>query len=187
MNIPQLRMHSQMAQIQISQESGEQTIRQPKADVTIQQPKPEVSITTTPAKLSIDQSKAFADMNLMRIFQRNKAFAQEGQTSVLEGISRRVRQGNELMKLENEGSPIVNQAVQNAHPKMKTLGITFIPSLFSVKLNSQPAEVNIEVETKQPIINATPNKVEHRYERGNVAIEMKQYQDLTIEVIQLES
>lgn len=77
-----------MAQIEIQQTAAKQTIRQPKAEMSIQQPKAEIKMRTTPAKLTIDQTKAFADMNLMSIFQRNYQFASDGKQAVLEGIER---------------------------------------------------------------------------------------------------
>ncbi|WBX78642.1 DUF6470 family protein [Virgibacillus salarius] len=185
MKFPQLRMHSQMAKIQIEQIHGDQTIRQPKADLSIQQPRAEVTITKTPSKLEIDQTKAFADMNRMSIIKRNEQFAEKGKSAVLEGMGRRAQQGTELMKIERDGDSIVNQAVQNSQSPQKSLGIAFIPSLFSVKVNYQPSKVHIDVKTNKPIIEAKQNKVEHHYKQGEVAVSMKQYQDLTIEVVNL--
>jgi Family of unknown function (DUF6470) len=182
MKMPQLRMQSQMAQIEIQQTPGNQVIRQPKADISIQQPKPEIRMRTTPSRLTIDQTKAFEDMNLMNILKRNEKFAQEGKQAVLDGIARRAQQGTELMKIEHKGKPAITQAVQNAFPPMKRLGITFIPSPFSVKTSYQPSQLQIDVQTHRPITNARPKQVEHDYEKGEVNIRMKQYQHLTIEV-----
>lgn len=181
--MPQLRMQSQMAQIEIQQTPGKQAIRQPKADISIQQPKPEIRMRTTPSILTIDQTKAFEDMNLMNILKRNEKFAQEGKQAVLDGMARRSQQGTELMKIEHKGKPVITQAVQNAFPPMKRLGITFIPSPFSVKTNCRPSQLQIDVQTHRPIINARPKRVEHDYEKGEVNIRMKQYQHLTIEAV----
>ncbi|NBJ69599.1 MULTISPECIES: DUF6470 family protein [Clostridia] len=183
MKIPKLKMSSQMAQIEIQHTAAKQTIRQPKAELSIQQPKAEVKMRTTPGKLTIDQTKAFADMNLMSIFQRNHQFASDGKQAALEGIERRARQGTELMKIEQKGNPLISQAKANAQPPMKRLGITFIPSVFSVKTSYQPTRLKIEVHTKPPVINIKPNTAQHDYEPGDVTTKMKQYQDLKIEVV----
>ncbi|MEC5422858.1 DUF6470 family protein [Virgibacillus sp. C22-A2] len=187
MRLPQIRLESQRAEIQIQQSAGKQEIRQPKADMTIQQPKAELSITTSSSKLQIDQTQAWEDMNLMHIFKRNDRFAQEGRSAAQEGMGRRAQQGTEMMRIENEGNPLVNQAVTNGHTPMKALGIKFIPSQFAVKTSYQPSEVKIEVQTNKPIIESTVNKPEHTYERSQLEISMKQHHNLDIDFINLYS
>lgn len=187
MQLPQIRMESQLAQISIQQTQGKQEIRQPKANLSIEQPKAKISIQTVPSKLSIDQSQAWEDMNLMSIRRRTEKQAQEGYQGFLEGTERRARQGSELMKIENKGDPLVGQAIENGYDGMKSLGITFIPSPFSVKINYEPADVQIDVQTKQPLINATTQKAEHHYQPGTVEIQMKQYEQLEIDFINLFS
>lgn len=183
MQVPQIRIQSQMAKIQITQTKGKQEIRQPRAELSIQQPPAKITMNTTPSKLQIDQTQAWEDMNLMHIFKRNDKFAQEGMRSVQEGTGRRAAEGTEMMRIENGGNPIASQAITNGNTQMKSLGITFIPSHFSVKTSYQLAEVNIDVQTNKPIIEANPRKVEHHYERGQVDTSMKQYQQLEIDFV----
>ncbi|WP_067727095.1 DUF6470 family protein [Oceanobacillus damuensis] len=180
MKLPQIRMQSQMAQIQIQKTEGQQQISQPHAELTIRQPNAQVSIRTNPGKLHIDQTQAWEDMNLMHITKRNKKFAQEGVNSLMQGIARRARQGNELMRIENGGNPLVSQAAQNSSTPMKSLGIQFIPSHFSVKTSYQPAEVQIDVQTNKPVIEANARKPEFNYQRGTVETSLKQHQELEI-------
>lgn len=182
MQIPQIRMESQFAQIGMRQTFGNQQLRQPKADLSIEQPKANLTIETISSKLTIDQSEAWEQMNLMSTARHIEKNAHEGQSSVLEGMARRVEQGNELMRIEQSGNPIASQALVNGHRQMKTLGITFIPAPFSVKMDYEPSHVYINVEVNQPIIHAHPNQPEHHYERGSVDIYMEQYEELHIEV-----
>lgn len=181
MQLPQIRMQSQMAHISIHQSSGKQEIRQPKASLSIQQPQSDLKMKTTPSKLDIDQSKAWEDMNLMHVFKLIKKFADEGTQGVHEGTARRVQQGDALMEIENQGNPIASQAVQNGFDQMKQLGIKFIPSMFAVKINYQPAEVNIDVTRNKPIIKADANKPEIEFNQGTVDVGMKNYQSLEID------
>ncbi|WP_163970548.1 DUF6470 family protein [Oceanobacillus halotolerans] len=183
MQFPQIRMQSQMAQIAIKQTGGVQTIRQPQAEQTIQQPKADISMKTRPSKLTIDQTKAWEDMGLMHISKRIETFANEGKQGLKEGIARKVRQGDELMKIENGGNPLARQAAENGHDGMKSLGIDFIPSHFSVKTTYEPSEVDITVNPNPPIIQATPNKPIMEYQPGSVETSMKQYPSLEIDVV----
>ncbi|MFD1038882.1 DUF6470 family protein [Virgibacillus byunsanensis] len=185
MQLPQIRMNSQMAQIQIQQTNGKQYIKQPKADLFIQQPQADISINTTPSRLTIDQTQAWEDMGLMHISKRIKQFANEGKQGLFEGIARKAQQGNELMEIENQGSPIPRQAAQNSFEGMKSLAIEFIPSHFAVKTSFQPSEVDINVKVNKPIIEARVNKPTHQYEKGAVDTSMKQYQSLEIDVVNL--
>ena len=186
LRLPQLRMNSQFAQIQIHTTPAKLEITQPKAELKIQQPPAEVSIRTTPGKLEIDQTKAWEDMNLMSIMKRTDRFAEEGLQKVQQGNARRARQGTELMKIENGGNTIVKQAKENSFDGMKRLGLTFIPSHFSVKINYEPAKVDIEVKRNKPIIEATPQKVIHRYQPGVVETSLKQRNALEIDVVYIE-
>ncbi|MFD2629167.1 DUF6470 family protein [Oceanobacillus kapialis] len=187
MKLPQIRIQSQMAQTQIQQTRATQEIRQPKADLNIQQPAAEITMRTTPSKLKIDQTKAWEDMNLMHIFKRNDRFAQEGLSAVKEGMARRAQQGTELMKIENGGSPLTTQASTNAQRQMKSLGLTFIPSPFSVKTSYQPSELDISVKTNAPIIQAKANQPEITYHRGSLKTSMKQMPSLEINFVDLHS
>ncbi|SFA88248.1 hypothetical protein SAMN04488072_10354 [Lentibacillus halodurans] len=185
MRLPQIRMESQMAQIQIQQTSSRQEIRQPEADISIRQPHAEVSIETQPSKLTIDQTKAWEDMGLMHISRFIEKYANDGRQGVMDGIARRVKQGNGLMKIENDGNPIASQAITNAYDQQKQLGITFIPSHFAVKTNYEPADVEINVNINRPVIQNEPQKPIHTYTPGNVTTSMRQYQYLEIDVAHL--
>ncbi|BAC14461.1 hypothetical conserved protein [Oceanobacillus iheyensis HTE831] len=180
MQIPQLQMRSQLGQIAIKTNNAKQLISQPQAELTIKQPKAELKIQTTPSKMTIDQSKAWEDMNLMGILRRTEKIAAEGKQEVMNGIARRARQGNQLMKIEQQSNPIQQQSIINAYEPYKSLGIKFIPSAFSVKTDYQPAEVNITVRRNEPIIQAKVNQPQISYQSGDVEISLKQQPELDI-------
>lgn len=185
MQLPQIRMQSQMAQIQIHTTPPRQEIRQPEADISIRQPRADVSMDTKPAKLTIDQTQAWEDMGLMHIFKRIEKYAKDGHQGVMEGIARRAKQGDELMKIENDGNPLVSQAITNAYDQPKQPGIAFIPSQFAVETNYEPSDVEINVNVNKPIIDNDPQKPIHTYTPGDVTTRMKQYQDLQIDFVHL--
>jgi len=185
MQMPQIRMQSQMAQIQINQTDATLQIRQPQAELSIQQPPAEVSINKTPARLQIDQTKAWEDMNLMHIFKLNEKFADEGKSAALDGIARRMQQARQLMEIENGGNPLSQQARVNSQDGIKRPAIEFIPSSFAVQTTYEPAQLEINVERNQPIIEANPQQPEFNYEPGSVKTSLKQRQDLEIRFINL--
>lgn len=186
MEFPQIRMQSQMAQIAIHTKDAEIHIKQPQAQVSIQQPPAEVNIRTKPGKLTIDQTEAFADMNLMSILRRNKMHAEAGNAAVLEGTARRAKEGRELMEIENGGDPLTQQAKRNSEREMKPLGITFIPSRFSVNIDYEPAELEFDVKANKPIIEAeTYQRASLQYVPGSVETSLKQRPELDVWFVNL--
>ncbi|MFD1361684.1 DUF6470 family protein [Lentibacillus salinarum] len=187
MRLPQIRMESHMAKIQIQQTPARQEIRQPEADISIRQPHADVSMETKPSKLTIDQTQAWEEMGLMHIFKRIEKHANDGYQDGMAGIARRAKQGKELMEIENEGNPIVSQATTNAYDQQKSPGITFIPSNFAAKTNYEPANVQISVNVNKPVIDNQSQKPTHTYIPGDVTTRIGQYQDLQIDFIHLSS
>lgn len=181
MQIPQIRLESTKGQIGIQTKDAVNHIQQPKADLSIEQPKADLKIKTTPSKLTIDQTQARADVDLKSIFRRTEEFAQNGHQDFLAGIARRAQQGEELMKIENGGNPIPNQAKQNSQKPTKEFGLGFVPSAGSVKIEYKPAEVEVDVQINKPIISATTNKPVMEYEAGKVDISLQRRNDLKID------
>ncbi|MED2970959.1 DUF6470 family protein [Fictibacillus sp. B-59209] len=182
MSVPQLRMESTKGQIGITTIQPVQELEQQPADLEIQQPKADLSIETTPGKLTIDQSQARADMDLKSIGRRIEEFAQKGYSDWLDGLARMAQQGDELMRIENGGQPIADQAKENGEDPILEFNIGFVPSPFSVKTNYDPAKVNIDWRVNKPIIEARINRPRHSYKPGEVHIDMRKRPSLTIDV-----
>ncbi|XQY91516.1 DUF6470 family protein [Metabacillus sp. HB246100] len=181
MNIPQIRLESISAQISIHINKAEQLIEQPKAEVSIEQSKATMHIETTPSKLTIDQIEARADMDLKNISRRIKEAADKGKEDLLEGISRRVQEGEQFKRIENGGNVIAEiEKNRNLKPPQPA-NIKFIPSAGSVKIQYEPAKVNIEVKENKPLINVITHKPIIEYNPGEVEIGMKRINELFID------
>lgn len=187
MQLPQIRMQSQMAKIEITQLPGKINIEQRKADVSIEQPHAEVTIRSTPGKLTIDQSQAWEDMNLMSTPRLIETKGQEAYAIASEGTGRRAEQGDQIMKIENDGEPLINQAIINGHDQMKFIGIKYIPSPFSVNIQYEPGELHLSAQANKPVIHVQANKPELTYDHGSIAIGIRQYAELDINFINLFS
>jgi hypothetical protein len=186
MNLPQIRLESTIAKIDIETTPPVQEIEQPPAELDLQQPPAEIKIETTPAKLTIDQTKAWEDMDLKHIFRRIEEFAQQGYEDWLEGMARVSRQGDELMRNEDGGNPIAEQAKENSEDPMYEFNIGWVPSHFSVKTNFEPAKVHIDVKVNKPINNTKINKPIINYTPGKVTTELAQRNSLKIDFVNLK-
>lgn len=185
--LPQIQIKTETAQIEINQIHANQSISQPKADMTIEQPKADLKIETTPGKLTIDQTEAWEDMNLLSPLRITEMAAEEGKSSILEAIARRAEQGQQLMKIEHKGSPIAEQAIMNSGGTYKQPQITFIPSVFSVKINYEPAHLHISSKENKPQIHVETKQPEHDYIPGQIEVAMKRYASIEFSVSHLFS
>ncbi|MGM7702916.1 DUF6470 family protein [Pseudalkalibacillus sp. Hm43] len=183
MKIAQIQIQSQPALIGLKTRNAIQEIKQPKAEQTIQQPKAELKINTTKGSLTIDQTQAWNDMDLKSVNVRMRAAAQLGRSGVLEGIARRAQQGDQLMKIEDGGHPIPEQARTNSGDGMKEWNIGWIPSAGSVKIHYQPAEVQIDIKANKPVIETIAKKPEHIYQPGKTEVYLRQENSLKINVV----
>lgn len=181
MNIPKLQIESTKAQIGLNIQKSVQEIQQPKASLDLQQPAAILTINTTKSKLSIDAYEARESIDYKTSMSRTREIAQRSIQESLEGMARRAQEGQQLMMIENGGNPIAQQAKLSGRQPYSSLNIKFIPQAGSVKINYQPATVDIQVEPQKVINNTTINKPIHNYTPGRVNVEMLQYPSLKID------
>src|SRR5699024_833238 len=155
-----------------------QKLHQPEADLTIEQPKADVRIQAPLGTLTIDQTEAFTDANLLSAGDLIDKKAREGLQLAASGTARRAREGSELMRIENEGKPIIMKEQRNRYLEKKELTIAFIPSPISEQIDYEPNDVQIDVNIKNPKINTHPRSPEHEVERGKEDTYMRQYENL---------
>ncbi|RUL54185.1 DUF6470 family protein [Lysinibacillus antri] len=181
MNVPKLQLQSTNAQIGLNIQKPIQEIKQPQANLDLQQPQAKMSIETTKSKLSIDSFEARESMDFKNSRSRTAEIAQQSKQEGLEGIGRRAQEGQELMNIQNGGNPIAEQAKRRGRQPYSSINIKFIPQADSVKINFEPAKVDIQVEPQKVINNSTANKPSHNYTPGKVKVEMLQYPSLKID------
>jgi len=183
MQLPQIRLESQPALISLQTKNAVQNIEQPKAELDIQQPPAEMTIERTPSQLTIDQTAAREAIDLKTIRKRIEEHADNGYQGVLDGITRRKQEGDDLMRIEDGGSPITAHAKQNSERPEKQFNIGFVPPLFSVKIKYEPAKLNIEWQQNKVINNTKVNKPILDYQAGDVEVGLRQRESLTIDYV----
>ncbi|OMF61482.1 hypothetical protein BK139_06470 [Paenibacillus sp. FSL R5-0490] len=185
MNVPQIRLESNFIKMGLTIEKPVQEIEQPPAAQSIQQPKAILEIETIPGKLTIDQTKAREDVDLKSVGRRIEEFAQNGYQDWLKGLERRAAQGTELMKIENGGNPIAYQAKGNSEGPPLQFNIGWVPSHNSVRIQYEPAKVNIEAQPQKPKIDVEIRKPVHNYTPGKVSTEIIEKNSLSVDFISL--
>lgn len=185
MQFPQIRLESKFGQTEIRTQSSKLEIEQPKAELSIEQPAAELNIDRKPARLTIDQTEARADMDLKPISRRIDEAAQQGYQDWLSGLARVSQDGDELMRIENGGNPIADQAKRNSESPMLDFNIGWIPSAGSVKIGYDPGKVDINWKQNKPLIESRLNKPIINYTPGKAEVRLKQHPSLKIDFANL--
>ncbi|MFS0636632.1 DUF6470 family protein [Mesobacillus foraminis] len=180
MQLPQIRLQSTFAQTAIRTTPAKLEIQQSPADLTIEQPKADLSIERTPSRLTIDQTKAREDVGMISVARKTEMDAQQGHSDLLAGISRRVQEGNEMMRIEDGGNPIASQAKRNLDDT-KSFNIGWIPSPGSVKVDYSPSKVEINWKVNKPVVESRMNKPEISYTPGKAEVSLKNHASLKID------
>ncbi|RHW39936.1 hypothetical protein D1B33_03565 [Lysinibacillus yapensis] len=181
MDIPKLQLQTTRGQIGLTIQQPQQLIQQPKAELDLQQPQAKMTINTTQSLLSIDTTEARADLDLKSSRRRTVEVADYSIQEALNGLARVSQEGDNLMKIENGGNPIVEHAKRRGRQPYTSINIKFIPSQGNVKIDFQPAEVEINVEPQKVINNTKINKPIHQYTPGKVSVDLIQQPSLKID------
>ncbi|WP_342473036.1 DUF6470 family protein [Metasolibacillus sp. FSL H7-0170] len=187
MRLPQISIHTTDIQMDWQIHKPIQHIKQPRAEQRISQPAATVEIHTQKGKLSIDSSQARRELGNYPTSEMIMRYAQEGRQEMMKGISRRVREGRQMMLNAGKGQrgAIIQQiAMQNSGPKRPgPYNIKFVPSVGSVKVNYRPATVDVNIQRNEPKIDVKVNKPIHDYTPGKVKGTMIQRPRVDIDVI----
>ncbi|SIS42984.1 DUF6470 family protein [Salimicrobium flavidum] len=180
MEMPRLQISTTDARVGIQTRNAQLSYKQQNADVLIRQPKADVSIRQPEGELSIDQSKARSNLHLNSSAERSRITAQVGEQKATEGIARRAREGDELMRIENGGNPIASQAARNYGFEVDyQMGNTPVHELVNIDYTAREAE--IDIQKKEPQINVTPRYPQYSYQPGKVNISLLQEPSITID------
>lgn len=150
---------------------------------SITQPNPEVKLSTTPAELTIqsshseltiDQTQARAAYNGGSMFDLNKRIYSGIQQLYLQGIAKKVEQGNRMAEFFRPGNTIAEVYGTDTEPNSfpEILGpasydnVDFHFEMSAPQIYFKAATLDIQVEINHPEIE---------YHRGKLNIYMQQY------------
>lgn len=184
MRMPHLEIKTTNGKIGIQSKAAKLSIHPQKADLQIRQPKAEMKIHVKPGKLLIDQSKAFSEEHLKPVSELIADYAKRGKQAVLQGIARKVQEGDALMNIQNGGHPIADIAKRDSTDPQLEYNIGWIPnSVFDVKIHYIPSKLSIQWSIHKPIIKATPHHPQYKYSPGTVDVYMKQWPSIHIKEV----
>ena len=187
MRFPQIQISTTDIQMDYSITKPQQRIQQSQADLRISQPAATLEINSTNAKLDINMDQLWRDLNMKPTGEFIKEYAQMGRQASLKGISKRVSEGNQMMRSagKDQGrATIQGIAKQNHGPKLAgPYNIKFITSFNAVKVNITPGKTDVNIQRNAPKIDVQVNKPKMDFTYGEVRGKMMVRPDIKIDVI----
>ena len=169
MKLDQIQIKTTDAKVNLHISDPVQHIEQPRAQQHIEQPAATLEIHSEAAKLFVDSSQAYRDLGLLTPKELGEQNAQIGKQKVMEGIARRASEGNQMMNItKSSGNVIQKIARSKSIPIPSQLGITWKPSIGSVKIRYQAGSLDINIHKHDPKIDVKIGKVVHDYTPGDV-------------------
>jgi len=188
MKLDQIQLNIQDAKVDLNITEPKQHIEQPRAQQHIEQPAATLEIHHTDAKLLVDSSQAYRDLGLISNAESIQNFAAKGQSAVMEGMARRASEGDAMMEIrkDNGRATLSNIAKQHDTFEQQRLGITWKPSIGSVKIKYQAGSLDIRIQAQKPKIDVQLGKVVHDYQPGDVTGTLIQREKVETTVIKGE-
>jgi len=156
-NIPKLNITQVPNKIGINIKEPEYEINQTKPETSIEKGKGKQQISQKNARVNVDNYPARYDLGYRNYKDFMKDFAQEGKQSMLSQIKKYANQGDQLMRIENGGKPIISQAKQENKPSQKEIALRW------------KRGPKISVRENSLDINYSPQKVKSNLSRGEVS------------------
>ncbi len=185
MQVPHLQISSAHGQIGMNHHRPHIEIQQHDADLTIKQEHvATLQISQKAAKLSIDQTEAFADANLKGPLRSSNEFITKAKQNIMQYISKKSREGDQLMGIENGGEMIPRVAAQNSQlfPPVE-VNMVQMPRPFQVKIHFEPNDLEIRVHKIEPDINVTKREPTIQHRPWQVNTYMRQKESITFEAV----
>lgn len=184
MQIPQLRMESQFAQLGLNITKPVQEIRQPHAELNLQQKPAELSIVQASTELNIDSSQARANIGIMTSMQFGDSNVAYAHQKWLQAISEKSQEGDRLMRIYTKENAIAEIGREKGQ---RVLEGGYTPPSASndegVDVNIQLKPVDINVTKNGMSMNPVIRPPELSYTPGKVEPYMLQYNRLKIDVV----
>ncbi|UHA75709.1 DUF6470 family protein [Paenibacillus sp. 481] len=167
MNMPRIQIQQQFSQIGLQRELGKHSIEQPRAELNMHQEQVKVELSRTDGKLDIDARKAWSALGKAKFEETTDRIAQQSLQISMQNIASLAQEGDRMMafhKKENAFAEIAKQRMFKQFPidivgeaKYDNVDVTYTAG--SLQTNWKSGRVELNVQTKKPIIDYYPGKV----------------------------
>jgi len=174
-----IQMRQQFAKIGIESEPGRYEIKQPRPNFEMNTKHPKLVATYHRGELTIDSTRAREAFGKGNVFQFTRLMAQEGQRLALEGIGRRVDEGNRMKAIHTGQNAIADIAYDSVFRDFKiNYEGPFTPDPVDVTYTA--VEPDMQFEPGSVSVQSSPNPPQIQYHVGKVRVYLQQKASLEI-------
>lgn len=181
LNLLRLSISQVYGQIGIDTHNASQSMESPRGDLSIEQPQAAMSIEQPSGELTVDSTEAWNALGEGPHLQFMSNIYSQSSSIALQGIARRVEEGNRMAQITNGSNAFAEIAFNNLHDS-NPIEYTTGASNLNVKLNYDAKPAIIDIEPQEANIQYTPKKPDIQYNPGSVEIYMKQMNSIDIQV-----
>lgn len=177
--IPHIQIERQPALLEVQSRKAELSIRQPRPEFEIETSHAKMDITQPRPELEIDQHQAWRAYNGGTALEMNQQIYSELPALFLEGIAKRVEQGNRMAEFHLPGNSIAE--IYGSDWKRDPFVEFRAPASYdNVSIHVERREPQVNIEPVPPSITAQAHTPEIEYHPGNLDIRVKQYGSIRI-------
>lgn len=176
---PSIQIRQQPARLGIQADLGQYSIRQPRASMEMETSRPQLVMESARGELIIDQSKVWASLGKDPILNLNQRIYSQCQDIALQGIARRVEDGNRMAAIHLGENVFAELGREQA---FQEVGIeTRAPVTYPlVDMEYRTHKTDIQVRDGSYKLHVQPHRPQVDYERGKLDVYMLQYQFIEI-------
>ncbi|MGN8770371.1 DUF6470 family protein [Paenibacillus barengoltzii] len=172
--IPPLQIVTQPTLLEIDSGRAGLSIKQPRGEIQIETSRAKMDITQPRPEMQIDQHDAWRAYNGGTALEMNRQIYSELPGLFLEGLAKRVEQGNRLAAFHLQGNSIGE--IYGADWKRDPFVEFRAPASYdNVSIYVQPHKPEINIQQIKPVIQSEQHNPEIEYQPGYLNISVKQY------------
>lgn len=181
MNIPQIQITTQKAQIAVTTEQARQEIEQPGPEVSMNQKSSQLEISRIKRGLEIDQERAWDALALGKNTKVMSKIYSMASDIAMRGIARRIEEGRQIGNLLYQGNVFADIS-KNWRQRFPEFDFRGVASPLNVDISYTQDDLRINFERGGVQFDVKVNHPVHRYEAGRVNIYMQQWPSIDITV-----
>ncbi|CAG7655454.1 DUF6470 family protein [Paenibacillus allorhizosphaerae] len=187
MQIPQIQIRQQQAQLSIDTDLGQLEMRQPKATFELRTVAPKLHIHSEEGQLSIDNSRWQDAIGLGHHLESMSRIYSTCKEIAIQGVARRVQEGNRMAAIQTGANVFADLAKESMNDvdnfQFMYLGNASYDNI-DIRYESRP--VDIQVEEGRVEKNIQMNRAEVQYHLGKRDIYLAQFPKVEIIPPQLD-
>ncbi|WDV46123.1 DUF6470 family protein [Clostridiaceae bacterium M8S5] len=168
-----LSIRTTNAQLGIKTTNAQMNLRQPKGEQSIKQISPRFEVDCETPRVIIDQYQCFAESGLKSPSDLSKENTQLAKQKAIEGIRRRVENGNRLANIKVRMPEALSEiAARNYYPQQRVFDVVTMPRsrpkidvVGHLNINWKLGEAQIAYKVNKPTMDYKPGKVDIYLER----------------------